>query len=60
MTLLSALRSLLTAPAAPQRTPMHNWQAPPPMTNDVLRGGRAMTVRKVTCAQTAFLSGSQR
>jgi len=39
---------------------MHNWQAPPPMTNDVLRGGRAMTVRKVTCAQTAFLSGSQR
>ena len=60
MTLLSAIRSLLITPTAPRLTPVHSWQAPPPMTDDVLRGARALTARKVTCPSPAFLSGQQR
>lgn len=61
MTIIATLHSLFQTATRQAETPALNWQAPPPMTDDALHGGRARTVRGVACLTPTFLParGSQ-
>ncbi len=55
MTIIATLHSFFQPATRTAETPALKWQAPPPMTDDALHGGRARTVRKVACPAPTFL-----